>query len=266
MDRRAFIWVGVLCIASRSTILGYRGVEEKVDVGEGGYKSNGCDYFEGSWVYSDSYPLYAPGDCPFIGFNCLDNGRPDQDYLKFNGEDFLERNRGKSIMFVGDSLSNNMWQSLTCMLHTAVPNSNFSLTQSGKLSTFSFPEFGVSIMFLQNGFLVDLAYEKIGKVLKLDSISSGDQWKADTLIFNTYHWWIHTGRFKTWDYFQVGNKIVEEMDRMEAFKIAITTWSKWVDSNVDTSKTKVFYQGVSAFHFKYKLLTLTLTKLTSYYQ
>ncbi|KAF3442353.1 hypothetical protein FNV43_RR16269 [Rhamnella rubrinervis] len=30
-----------------------------------------------------------------------------------------------------------------------------------------------------------------------------------------------------WDYFQVGDKVVEEMDRMEAFKIALTTWSKW---------------------------------------
>lgn len=53
-------------------------------------------------------------------------------------------------------------------------------------------------MFLQNGFLVDLAYEKIGKVLKLDSISTGNEWKGDTLIFNTYHWWTHTGRSKTY--------------------------------------------------------------------
>ncbi|KAF3442359.1 hypothetical protein FNV43_RR16275 [Rhamnella rubrinervis] len=221
---------------------------------------NSCDLFKGSWVYSDSHPLYNASTCPFIGFNCLDNGRPDRDYLKyrwkpngcdlprFDGEAFLTRNRGKTIMFVGDSLSNNMWQSLTCVLHSAVPNSNYTITYSSKLSTFSFPEYAASIVFLQNGFLVDLAYEKIGKVLKLDSISTGDQWKGDTLIFNTYHWWTHTGRSKTWDYFQVGDKVVEEMDRMEAFKMALTTWSKWVDSNIDTSKTNVFFQGVSAVH------------------
>lgn len=39
-------------------------------------------------------------------------------------------------MFVGDSLSNNMWQSLTCMLHVAAPSSKYTLTQAGLLSTF----------------------------------------------------------------------------------------------------------------------------------
>uniref|UniRef100_A0A803NXX5 Trichome birefringence-like C-terminal domain-containing protein n=1 Tax=Cannabis sativa TaxID=3483 RepID=A0A803NXX5_CANSA len=91
--------------------------------------------------------------------------------------------------------------------------------------------------------------EKIGRVLKLDSISDGNGWeKVDMLIFNTYHWWTHTGSFKTWDYFQVGDKIVKEMDRLVAFKIALTTWAKWIDSNIDTSRTRVFYQGVSAVH------------------
>lgn len=48
----------------------------------------------------------------------------------------------------------------------------------------------------------------------------------------------------------MGNKLVQEMDRMEALKIALTTWSKWVESNIDPSKTKVFYQGVSAVHIE----------------
>ncbi|PQQ18693.1 protein trichome birefringence-like 42 [Prunus yedoensis var. nudiflora] len=106
-------------------------------------------------------------------------------------------------------------------------------------------------MFRKNGFLVDLDYEKIGKVLKLNSISTGNQWKGvDTLIFNTFHWWTHTGRSQTWDYFQVGDKLVKEMDHMEAYKIALTTWAKWVDSNIDFSKTKVFFQGVAAVHLE----------------
>lgn len=53
-------------------------------------------------------------------------------------------------------------------------------------------------MYLKNGFLVDLVKEKIGKVLKLESISRGDEWKnVDLMIFNTYHWWTHTGHYKT---------------------------------------------------------------------
>ncbi|XP_062017886.1 protein trichome birefringence-like 42 [Rosa rugosa] len=223
--------------------------------------SHGCNFFHGSWVADDEYPLYNASSCPFIGFNCIKNGRPDKQYFKyrwkptgcdlprFNGLDFMERYSGKKIMFVGDSLNNNMWQSLTCMLHVAAPNSNYTLTQAGLLSTFYLKEYALSVMFLKNGFIVDLAYEKIGKVLKLDSISTGNLWKGvDMLIFTTYHWWTHSGHSQTWDYFQVGQKMVKEMDHMEAYKIALTTWAKWVDSNIDFSKTKVFFQGVAAVH------------------
>lgn len=42
-------------------------------------------------------------------------------------------------MFVGDSLSLNQWQSLTCMLHTAVPDADYTLVRAGGLSTFTFP-------------------------------------------------------------------------------------------------------------------------------
>lgn len=55
---------------------------------------------------------------------------------------------------------------------------------------------------MKNGFLVDLAYEKIGAVLKLDSISTGNLWKGvDTLIFNTFHWWTHTGHYQTYGFY-----------------------------------------------------------------
>lgn len=55
-------------------------------------------------------------------------------------------------------------------------------------------------MWLKNGFLVDLVKDKEkGRILKLDSLSTADQWKeADTLIFNTYHWWTHTGSSRTY--------------------------------------------------------------------
>ena len=51
---------------------------------------------------------------------------------------FLNKWRGKRIMFVGDSLSLNMWESLSCMLHASVPNATTTFVRREALSTVTF--------------------------------------------------------------------------------------------------------------------------------
>nr|DAD25803.1 TPA_asm: hypothetical protein HUJ06_027271 [Nelumbo nucifera] len=65
---------------------------------------------------------------------------------RFNALDFLVRMRGKTVMFVGDSLGRNQWQSLICMISTAVPRLPTQLVKGHLLSTFKFMEYGVSIV------------------------------------------------------------------------------------------------------------------------
>ncbi|XP_020884711.1 protein trichome birefringence-like 43 [Arabidopsis lyrata subsp. lyrata] len=51
-----------------------------------------------------------------------------------------------------------------------------------------------------------------------------------------------------WDAIMSGNVTVKDMDRLVAYEKAMMTWAKWIDQNIDPSKTKVFFQGVSPDH------------------
>lgn len=40
--------------------------------------------------------------------------------FRLNATDFLERLRGKRLVFIGDSLNRNMWESMVCILRRGV--------------------------------------------------------------------------------------------------------------------------------------------------
>ncbi|PON51190.1 Trichome birefringence-like family [Trema orientale] len=223
-----------------------------------------CNVYQGSWVFDNSYPLYDSRACPFIRkeFDCQKYGRPDKSYLKyrwkpkdcdiprFDGRDFLKRFKGKKIMFVGDSISNNHWESLLCLLYTAVPGTNTIGQANGSVTTITFKDFGVSVSLFMSAYLVDIEEQKIGHVLKLNSLKNGNIWKEmDVLVFNSWLWWYRNDSRQQWDFIQDGKKIVKDMDRMDAFRKGLMTWAKWVDSTVDTTKTKIIFQGITPSHY-----------------
>ncbi|MED6223283.1 hypothetical protein PIB30_072534, partial [Stylosanthes scabra] len=225
-----------------------------------------CNFYEGSWVRDESYPLYDSLACPNIDyqFDCLKYGRKDLNYLKYrwqpkncnlpswDGKFFLEKYKGKKIMFVGDSIELDQWQSLVCLLHAASPQTQLTISgPDNALCNFTILDYGTSVLYFRQQYLVDIDNEKIGRVLKLDSVKNNAVlWnQMDLLVFNTWLWWGRNNSRKPWDYIQIGNKIVKDMNRIEAFKLALTTWTNWVNTELDTTKTKVFYLGITPTHY-----------------
>ncbi|XP_076940515.1 protein trichome birefringence-like [Bidens hawaiensis] len=236
-----------------------------------------CDLFDGNWVEDDTYPLYKPGSCSLIDeqFNCFANGRPDLGFQKYkwkpngctlprlDGRKMLELLRGKRLVFVGDSLNRNMWESLICILRNSIKDKTKVYEASGRKHfrseasyAFIFKDYNCTVEFFVAPFLVQEweMKDKNGtkkETLRLDLISSyADQYKtADVVVFNTGHWWTHDKTAKGQDYYQEGSHVYSELNVLEAFRKAMTTWGIWVDANINPTKTSVFFRGYSASHF-----------------
>ncbi|CAK8537065.1 unnamed protein product [Lathyrus sativus] len=235
-----------------------------------------CDIFDGNWVRDESKPYYPLGSCPYVDrdFDCHLNGRPDSDYVKWkwkpnkceipslNATDFLERLRGQRLVFVGDSLNRNMWESMVCILRQSINDKKRVHEISGKrrfkkkgVYSFRFEDYNCSVDFVSSTFIVrESTFNGINgsfETLRLDLMDEKTirYHDAEIIVFNTGHWWTHEKTSKGEDYYQEGNHVYPRLEVLDAYKRALTTWARWIDSNIDPNRTHVFFRGYSVTHF-----------------
>ncbi|PHU00726.1 Protein trichome birefringence-like 4 [Capsicum chinense] len=73
---------------------------------------------------------------------------------------------------------------------------------------------------------------------------------VDIIIFNTGYWWTHQKTHKVNNYSQEGNHVYHKFEVANAYTKAFKTWPHWVDTTINSNRTRVFFTGYSAFHFK----------------
>nr|CAB3496236.1 unnamed protein product [Digitaria exilis] len=234
-----------------------------------------CDLYRGEWVYDEvNAPVYKEGECEFLTeqVTCMRNGRRDDSYQKwrwqptdcdlprFDARLLLERLRNKRLMFVGDSLNRNQWESMVCLVQSVIPKGKKTLTKfvnGGSSNVFYAHEYNATVEFYWAPFLVESnsdnpkVHSVPDRIIQWHAIAKhARNWLGvDYLIFNTYIWWLNTLDMKVLKgSFDQGSTEYVEVDRPVAYREVLKTWAKWVDRNIDPNKTTVFFMGMSPNH------------------
>ncbi|KAI3959882.1 hypothetical protein MKW92_042967 [Papaver armeniacum] len=232
-----------------------------------------CDLFSGEWVYDNSTnPLYSWKECSFLldAFACEKFGRKDLGYQKwrwqpnqcdlprFNATAFLEKLRGKRMVYVGDSINTNQFFSMVCMVESVIPSTLKSIHNNGSLVTFKAIEFNATIEFYWAPLMLEsnsdnpVFHRVPHRIVRAGAIEKhAIHWSdADILVFDSYLWWRVPELQVLYGSFEKPNEgIYKDLGMVGNFEMAMKTWSDWIENHINRTRTQLFFNSMAPTHY-----------------
>ncbi|XVF71067.1 hypothetical protein PTKIN_Ptkin12aG0004900 [Pterospermum kingtungense] len=236
-----------------------------------------CDLFSGEWVPNPDAPYYTNTTCRAIQElqNCMKYGRPDTEFMKwkwkpygcelpvFDPVQFLEIVRGKSLAFIGDSVSRNHMQSLICLLSRVEYPEDVSFTPNERFKRWKYTTYNFTIAsFWTTHLIKSIKREANGPIqnsifdLYLDEFD--EQWTThieefDYLIISGGHWFYRNLVF--YENHQVvgchscNMENVTDLTKFYGYRRAFRTALRAINS-LDNFKGMTFLRTFAPSHFE----------------
>ncbi|CAI5997712.1 unnamed protein product [Closterium sp. NIES-65] len=232
-----------------------------------------CDYANGTWVRAEGYAAqYTGKSCAYAGKtrNCEKNGQTSFDYRnykwvpgqpecslsRFDAASFLSLLRGKVVALAGDSMINNLFEAIRCLVSAATPAPDWKGTfpgVPGDYEVFEVPKYGTKFIRIQDPFLVDSkpagTSDSSSATWTINLDKPSPLWAsllktADVFVFAHGHWFDNAPASKRLLY-QKGQPV--QADQFEAARLSLITVASYLTKS--NYKGQVFYLTYSPRHY-----------------